>query len=98
KIIQIKDILNVINSAILDPNSSGYNSTISSTIIVLLNDTSKFYQLSDFGNSKNPSILFDYENAMGMVDISHMLYKNISNAFDDSKQKELESFFDDLKN
>jgi len=98
KIIQIKDILNGINSAILDPNSSGYNSTISSTIIVLLNDTSKFYQLSDFGNSKNPSSLVDYENAIGMADISHMLYKNISNAFDDSKQKELESFFDDLKN
>ncbi|MGB8766403.1 MAG: FTR1 family protein [Nitrososphaeraceae archaeon] len=98
KIIQIKDILNGINSAILDPNSSGYNSTISSAIIVLLNDTSKFYQLSDFGNSKNPSSLVDYENAMGMVDISHMLYKNISKVFDDSKQKELESFFDDLKN
>jgi high-affinity iron transporter len=97
-IIQIKDILNGINSAILNPNSSGYNSTISSTIIVLLNDTSKFYQLSDFGNSKNPPSLVDYENAIGMVDISHMLYKNISNAFDDSKQKELESFFDDLKN
>ena len=97
-IIQIKDILNDINSAILNPNSSGYNSTISSTIIVLLNDTSKFYQLSNFGNSKNPSSLVDYENAMGMADISHMLYKNISNAFDDSKQKELESFFGDLKN
>ena len=97
-IIQIKDILNDINSAILNPNSSGYNSTISSTIIVLLNDTSKFYQLSDFGNSKNPSSLVDYENAMGMVDISYMLYKNISKVFDDSKQKELESFFDDLKN
>ncbi len=97
-IIQIKDILNGINSAILNPNSSGYNSTISSTIIVLLNDTSKFYQLSDFGNSKNPSSLVDYENAMGIADISHMLYKNISKVFDDSKQKELESFFDDLKN
>ena len=98
KIIQIKDILNGINSAILNPNSSGYNSTISSTIIVLLNDTSKFYQLSDFGNSKNPSNLVDYENAIGMVDISHILYKNISNVFDDSKQKELESFFADLRN
>ena len=97
-IIQIKDILNGINSAILNPNSSGYNSTISSTIIVLLNDTSKFYQLSNFGNSKNPSSLVDYENAMGIADISHMLYKNISKVFDDSKQKELESFFDDLKN
>ena len=97
-IIQIKDILNGINSAILNPNSSGYNSTISSTIIVLLNDTSKFYQLSDFGNSKNPSSLVDYENAIGTADISHMLYKNISKVFDDSKQKELESFFDDLKN
>ena len=97
-IIQIKDILNDINSAILNPNSSGYNSTISSTIIVLLNDTSKFYQLSDFGNSKNPSSLVDYENAIGTADISHMLYKNISKVFDDYKQKELESFFDDLKN
>ena len=97
-IIQIKDILNDINSAILNPNSSGYNSTISSTIIVLLNDTSKFYQLSDFGNSKNPSSLVDYENAIGTADISHMLYKNISKVFDDSKQEELESFFADLEN
>ena len=98
KIIQIKDILNGINSAILDPNSSGYNSTISSTIIVLLNDTSKFYQLSNFGNSKNPSSLVDYENAIGTADISHTLYKNISKVFDDSKQEELESFFADLEN
>ncbi len=97
-IIQIKDILNGINSAILNPNSSGYNPTISSTIIVLLNDTSKFYQLSNYGNTKNPSSLVDYENAIGTADISHMLYKNISKVFDDSKQKELESFFDDLKN
>ena len=97
-IIQIKDILNDINSAILNQNSSVYNSTISSTIIVLLNDTSKFYQLSNFGNSKNPSSLVDYENAIGTADISHMLYKNISKVFDDSKQKELESFFTDLEN
>ena len=97
-IIQIKDILNDINSAILNPNSSGYNSTISSTIIVLLNDTSKFYQLSNFGNSKNPSSLVDYENAIGTADISHTLYKNISKVFDDSKQEELESFFANLEN
>jgi high-affinity iron transporter len=97
-IIQIKNILNGINSSILDPNSPNYNSTLSSTIIVLLNDTSKFYQLSNFGSSDNPSRLVDYENAIGMVDISHTLYKNISNIFDDSKQRELESFLGDLRN
>ena len=97
-IIQIKNILNGINSSILDPNSPNYNSTLSSTIIVLLNDTSKFYQLSNFGNSDNPSRLVDYENAIGMVDISRALYKNISNIFDDSKQRELESFLGDLRN
>jgi len=97
-IIQIKNILNGINSSILDPNSPNYNSTLSSTIIVLLNDTSKFYQLSNFGNSDNPSRLVDYENAIGMVVISHKLYKNISNIFDDSKQRELESFLGDLRN
>jgi len=97
-IIQIKNILNGINSSILDPNSPNYNSTLSSTIIVLLNDTSKFYQLSNFGNSDNPSRLVDYENAIGMVDISRALYKNISNMFDDSKQRELESFLGDLRN
>src|SRR4029078_4390194 len=97
-IIQIKNILNGINSSILDSNSPSYNSTLSSTILVLLNDTSKFYQLSNFGNSDNPSRLVDYENAIGMVDISHELYKNISNIFDDSKQRELESFLGDLRN
>src|ERR1041385_5989896 len=85
KIIQIKNILTGINSSILDPNSPNYNSTLSSTIIVLLNDASKFYQLSNFGNSDNPSRLVDYENAIGMVDISRALYKNISNMFDESK-------------
>ena len=98
KIIQIKNILNGINSSILNPNNPNYNSTLFSTIIVLLNDTSKFYQLSEFGNSDNPSRLVDYENAIGMVDISDTLYKNISNIFDDPKQRELESFLGDLRN
>src|ERR1044071_446259 len=98
KIIQIKNILNGINSSILNPNNPNYNSTLFSTIIVLLNDTSKFYQLSEFGNSDNPSRLVDYENAIGMVDISDTLYKNISNMFDESKQRELESFLGDLRN
>jgi high-affinity iron transporter len=97
KIVQIVDLLNTINSNIVDPNNLDYNSIISSSIIVLLNDTSKFYHLSDFGNTKDPNNQFDYENAIGMVDISHKLYKNISNSFGDSKKLELESFFGDLK-
>jgi high-affinity iron transporter len=98
KIVQIVDLLNAINSNILDPNNLDYNSIISSSIMVLLNDTSKFYHLSDFGNTKDPNNQIDYENAIGMVDISHKLYKNISNSFSDSKKLEIESFFGDLKN
>jgi high-affinity iron transporter len=98
KIVQIVNILNNINSDILNPNSSDYNSIIVSTITVLLNDTSKFYQLSNIGNTNYPFNQIDYENAIGMVDISHKLYKNISKLFSDSKQLELESFFGDLKN
>jgi high-affinity iron transporter len=97
KIVQIVDLLNTINSNILDPNNLDYNSIISSTIMVLLNDTSKFYHLSNFGNTKDPNNQIDYENAIGMVDISHELYKNISNSFADSKKLEIESFFGDLK-
>jgi len=97
KIVQIVNILNNINSNILNPNSSDYNSIIVSTITVLLNDTSKFYQLSNIGNTNYPFNQIDYENAIGMVDISHKLYKNISKLFTDSKQLELESFFGDLK-
>ncbi len=98
KIVQIVKILNNINSDILNPNSSDYDSIIVSTIIVLLNDTSKFYQLSNIGKTNYPLNQIDYENAIGMVDTSHKLYKNISKLFSDSKQLELESFFVDLKN
>ena len=41
----------------------------------------------------NSSNQVDYENAIGMVDISQKLYKNISKSFSDSKQLEFESFF-----
>jgi high-affinity iron transporter len=98
KLGEISNILNNINSDILDPNNSAYYSVIASTIIVLLNDTSKYYQLSDYGSTANSSNQVNYENALGMVDISKKLYTNISNSFSDSKQLEFESFFEDLKN
>lgn len=98
KLTEITSTLKNINSKLLDPNSTDYHSIISSTIIVLLNDTSKYYELSDYGSTKDPSNQVDYENSIGMVDISHGLYKNISKSFSDSKQQEFESFFTDLKN
>ena len=98
KVTQIVTILNNINSDILNPNISNYNSIMASTITILLNDTSKFYQLSNIGNSKNPFNQLDYENAIGMVNISQKIYNNISKIFSNSKQLELESFFGDLKN
>jgi high-affinity iron transporter len=97
KIVQIVDLLNTTTSNILSPNNLDYNSIIASTIMVLLNDSSKFYHTSNFGNTKDPNNKIDYENAIGMVDISHKLYKNISNSFGDSKKLEIESFFGDLK-
>lgn len=97
KIVQIVDLLNTTTSNILSPNNLDYNSIIASTIMVLLNDSSKFYHTSNFGNTKDPNNKIDYENAIGMVDISHKLYKNISNSYGDSKKLEIESFFRDLK-
>jgi high-affinity iron transporter len=97
KIVQIVDLLNTTTSNILSPNNLDYNSTIASTIMVLLNDSSKFYHTSNFGNTKDPNNKIDYQNAIGMVDISHKLYKNISNSLGDSKKLEIESFFRDLK-
>ena len=98
KLTEITNILKNINSKLLDPNSTDYHSIISSTIIVLLNDASKFYELSDYGSTEDPSNQVDYENSIGMVDISLGLYKNISKSFSDSKQQEFDSFFTDLKN
>ena len=97
KIVQIVDLLNTTTSNFLSPNNLDYNSIIASTIMVLLNDSSKFYHTSNFGNTKDPNNKIDYENAIGMVDISHKLYKNISNSFGDSKKLEIDSFFGDLK-
>lgn len=98
KLTEIKSSLIHINSKLLDPNNTNYHSIVASTIIVLLNDTAKFYELSDFGDIKDPSNQVDYENAVGTVDISQSLYNNISKSFSDSKQKEFESFFTDLNN
>jgi high-affinity iron transporter len=42
KLVEIVNILNNINSDLLDPNSSDYDSIIASIATVLLNDTSKF--------------------------------------------------------
>jgi high-affinity iron transporter len=97
KIVQIVDLLNTTSSNILSPNNLDYNSIMASTIMILLNDSSKFYHTSNFGNIKDPNNKIDYENAIGMVDISHKLYKNISNSFGESKNLEIESFFGDLK-
>jgi len=97
KIVQIVDLLNTTSSNILSPNNLNYNSIMASTIMVLLNDSSKFYHTSNFGNTKDPNNKIDYENAIGMVDISHKLYKNISNSLGESKKREIESFFGDLK-
>ena len=98
KLIEITSLLKNINSKFLDTNSTNYHSIMASTIIVLLNDSSKYYELTDFGNTKDPANQVDYENSIGMVDISYGLYKNISKTFSDSKQQEFESFFMDLKN
>ena len=97
KIAQIVDLLNTTSSNILSPNNLDYNSIMASTIMVLLNDSSKFYHTSNFGNIKDPNNKIDYENAIGMIDISHKLYKNISNSLGESKKLEIESFFGDLK-
>ena len=97
KIVQIMDILNTTNSNILALNKVDHNSVVASTIVVLLNDTSKSYDLSNIGNNKDLHNQIDYENALGMVGISNKLYKNISNLFDNSKRMETESFFRDLQ-
>ena len=97
KIVQIVDILNTTSSNLLDLNKVDYNSVIASTIVVLLNDTSKSYDLSNIGNTKDLHNQIDYENAQGMVGISNKLYKSISNLFDNSKRMETESFFRDLQ-
>jgi high-affinity iron transporter len=97
EIVQIMDILNTTNSNILALNKVDYNSVVASTIVVLLNDTSKSYDLSNIGNNKDLHNQIDYENALGMVGISNKLYKNISNLFDNSKRMETESFFRDLQ-
>ena len=98
KLNEIKSNLININAKLLDPTNTNYHSIMASTIIVLLNDTAKFYELSSFGDTKDPTNQVDYENAVGTLDISHNLYKNISKSFSDSKQQEFESFFTDLKN
>jgi high-affinity iron transporter len=109
---KINDLLNSLSSQSLRSDPQSNKSLIAQTIVFLLRDAGKSYQVSNatsvdtISNKEEkqlqPSITqfnkVDYENAMGLTNISKSNYNKISDSIDERRKQEISSFFQQLDN
>ena len=91
EIVQIKDLLGVILNQ-LEPFASD-KSMISQTVVFLLRDAVRSYQLSNGGSN-----MVDYQNAIGLVNVADSRYQSVATLLDVQRMAEINSFFAELKN
>ncbi|HZE78558.1 MAG TPA: FTR1 family protein [Nitrososphaeraceae archaeon] len=106
-IIQVNTLLNNISNQTMDPViKSNELFARSQTIIFLLKDADKSYQISNasFSNglgqmSKNKNQLskVDYQNSAGLVDVAKSDYDKISESIDSNRNSEINLSFAQLK-
>jgi high-affinity iron transporter len=106
-IIQVNTLLNNISNQTMDPViKSNELFARSQTIIFLLKDADKSYQISNasFSNglgqmSKNKNQLskVDYQNSAGLVDVAKSDYDKISKSIDSNRNSEINLSFTQLK-
>ena len=106
-IIQVNTLLNNISNQTMDPViKSNELFARSQTIIFLLKDADKSYQISNasFSNglgqmSKNKNQLskVDYQNSAGLVDVAKSDYDKISKSIDTNRNSEINLSFTQLK-
>ena len=106
-IIQINSLLNNISNQTIDPViKSNKLFAISQTVIFLLKDANKSYQISnasisnDLGQvskNKNQFSKVDYQSSAGLVDVAKSDYDKISKSIDENINSEINLSFAQLK-
>jgi high-affinity iron transporter len=113
KLAEIEGLLDGISKQTIGEDLLSNKTFIAQTIVFLLRDAEQSYRLSNAAatiaaptgqqqqqidsNEKEFSKV-DYENAIGLVNISESNYKKIASSLDESRRQEINSFFDQLKN
>ena len=106
-IIQVNTLLNNISNQTMDPViKSNELFARSQTIIFLLKDADKSYQISNASSSnglgqmsknKNQLSKVDYQNSAGLVDVAKSDYDKISKSIDSNRNSEINLSFAQLK-
>ena len=75
---------------------------IANTVVFLLRDAEQSYRLSNAAiNNSNNNQQFskvDYENALGLVNLSKSNYEKLTSSLDERRRQEINSFFNQLEN
>ena len=106
-IIQVNTLLNNIYNQTMEPAiKSNKLFVISQTVIFLLKDANKSYQISNssisnglgqMSKSKNQFSKIDYQNSAGLVDAAKSNYDKISKSIDKNRNSEINLSFAQLK-
>ncbi|MCD6038381.1 MAG: putative iron/lead transporter [Nitrososphaeraceae archaeon] len=106
---EIEGLLDNISNQSIGKDLLSNKIMIAHTIVFLLRDTGKSYQLSEAAaiagpidqqqtdNNKKFSKV-DYENALGLVNVSKSNYNKISDSIDERRRNEISSFFRQIEN
>ena len=73
---------------------------MANTVVFLLRDAEQSYRLSNAAITKNNQQFskVDYENALGLVNISKSNYEKLASSLDERRRQEINSFFNQLEN
>jgi high-affinity iron transporter len=105
---EIEELLDNMSNQSIGKDLLSNKIMIAHTIVFLLRDTGKSYQLSNAAaisapinqqetdNSKKFSKV-DYENALGLVNVSRSNYEKISYSIDERRREEISSFFQQIE-
>jgi high-affinity iron transporter len=111
-ILKINTLLNSLSSQVLGPELQSDKRLIAQIIVFLLRDAGKSYQISNAtlaasisgkeGKQSQPPIRefsqVDYENAIGLTNVSKSNYDKISDSIDERRKEEINSFFRQIQN
>jgi high-affinity iron transporter len=112
EISRINNLLNGLSSQVRGLDTQADKSLIAQIIVFLLRDAAKSYQISNAISAgpvldreeKQPQpstkqfSKVDYENAVGLVNVSKSNYNKISDSLDERRKNEINSFFRQIEN
>ncbi|HZB98445.1 MAG TPA: FTR1 family protein, partial [Nitrososphaeraceae archaeon] len=112
EISRINNLLNGLSSQVRGSDTQADKSLIAQIIVFLLRDAAKSYQISNAVSAgpvldrveKQPQpstkqfSKVDYENALGLVNVSKSNYNKISDSLDERRKNEINSFFRQIEN